>query len=161
MKKNHFLNALYFSEKFDPSAHLVKQWIPELEDVNSNYIHKPWTAPNEIKTRIAERIHDYADSIVSSSFLSEQSMDSTTTTGSEFIQWNKEAKKYRAAQKKQQKPRYSAFDEPVNEGSGVELHTTQKSMKLKGERKSTVETLKERKKEKRRKKIFFPFPPFF
>lgn len=88
-------------------------------------------------------------------------MDSTTTTGSEFIQWNKEAKKYRAAQKKQQKPRYSAFDEPVNEGSGAELHTTQKSMKLKGERKSTVETLKERKKEKRRKKIFFRFPPFF
>ena len=132
----HSHKPSYFSEKFDPSAHLVKQWIPELEDVNTDYIHKPWTAPNEVKNRIQEQVYESADSIVESMF----SYDSATTCSQEFIQWNKEKEKYRAEQKKQQKPKYSAFDEPVNE-TGFELHTTQKSMNMKSKVGKATENL--------------------
>jgi deoxyribodipyrimidine photo-lyase len=32
-------------EKFDPDAHYVRRWVPELAGVPNKWIHKPWEAP--------------------------------------------------------------------------------------------------------------------
>ncbi|WP_394126399.1 deoxyribodipyrimidine photo-lyase [Vibrio hepatarius] len=34
------------SEKFDSDAHFIRRWVPELEAVPKQYIHKPWCWPN-------------------------------------------------------------------------------------------------------------------
>lgn len=37
-------------EKFDPKGEYVRRWVPELAQVPSRYIHKPWEAPPEVLT---------------------------------------------------------------------------------------------------------------
>ncbi|WP_417813551.1 cryptochrome/photolyase family protein [Thalassospira alkalitolerans] len=38
-------NPVLQGEKFDPDGHYVRQWVPELADMPTRYIHKPWDAP--------------------------------------------------------------------------------------------------------------------
>jgi deoxyribodipyrimidine photo-lyase len=38
-------NPLLQGEKFDPNGAYVKQWVPELKSVPTQWIHKPWMAP--------------------------------------------------------------------------------------------------------------------
>lgn len=41
-------NPIVQGEKFDPNGDYVKTWIPELEDVPFNYVHRPWEAPADV-----------------------------------------------------------------------------------------------------------------
>ena len=34
------------SEKFDGEGHFIRRWIPELQNIESKWIHEPWKAPN-------------------------------------------------------------------------------------------------------------------
>ena len=38
-------NPILQGEKFDPDGTYVRQWVPELVNMKSKYIHKPWEAP--------------------------------------------------------------------------------------------------------------------
>lgn len=38
-------NPVLQGEKFDPGGEYVRQWVPELRGLPSEWIHKPWTAP--------------------------------------------------------------------------------------------------------------------
>lgn len=41
-------NPILQSEKFDKEGYYIRKWIPELANLPSKYIHKPWEAPKEI-----------------------------------------------------------------------------------------------------------------
>lgn len=41
-------NPILQSEKFDKKGYYIRKWIPELVNLPSKYIHKPWEAPGEI-----------------------------------------------------------------------------------------------------------------
>jgi deoxyribodipyrimidine photo-lyase len=41
-------NPTLQGEKFDANGEYVKRWIPELSNLPSSYIHKPWLAPKDI-----------------------------------------------------------------------------------------------------------------
>ena len=38
-------NPVLQGEKFDPKGDYVRRWVPELADLPSKLIHKPWEAP--------------------------------------------------------------------------------------------------------------------
>lgn len=38
-------NPVMQGERFDPDGAYVKRWVPELADLETKYIHQPWTAP--------------------------------------------------------------------------------------------------------------------
>jgi deoxyribodipyrimidine photo-lyase len=38
-------NPILQGEKFDPNGDYVRQWIPELANMPTAYIHRPWEAP--------------------------------------------------------------------------------------------------------------------
>jgi deoxyribodipyrimidine photo-lyase len=37
-------NPVLQGEKFDKAGHYVRQWVPELEDLENRFIHQPWSA---------------------------------------------------------------------------------------------------------------------
>lgn len=39
------INPVLQSEKFDPDGSFIKEWIPELRELEAKYIHAPWEAP--------------------------------------------------------------------------------------------------------------------
>ncbi len=41
-------NPVMQAEKFDPDGEYVKHWLPELKELATRWIHKPWQAPAEI-----------------------------------------------------------------------------------------------------------------
>lgn len=41
-------NPILQGEKFDPDGDYVRQYVPELKDMPSKYIHKPWEAPKDV-----------------------------------------------------------------------------------------------------------------
>lgn len=42
-------NPVLQGEKFDPDGTYVREFIPELKDMPDKYLHKPWTAPKDIR----------------------------------------------------------------------------------------------------------------
>lgn len=44
-------NPVKQSRNQDPKGHFIRQWIPELREVTSTYIHEPWTMPMTIQQR--------------------------------------------------------------------------------------------------------------
>lgn len=40
-------NPILQGEKFDSKGEYIRQWIPELANMDTKYIHAPWTAPTE------------------------------------------------------------------------------------------------------------------
>ncbi|MCL4161511.1 UNVERIFIED_CONTAM: hypothetical protein GTU68_006924, partial [Idotea baltica] len=41
-------NPITQGEKFDPKGEYIRQWVPELAEVPTKYIHKPWEAPKDV-----------------------------------------------------------------------------------------------------------------
>lgn len=41
-------NPILQSEKFDSQGYYIRKWVPELAKLPSNYIHKPWEAPEKV-----------------------------------------------------------------------------------------------------------------
>ena len=41
-------NAVIQGRKFDPDGAYVRQWVPELANLPTQYIHAPWEAPESI-----------------------------------------------------------------------------------------------------------------
>src|SRR5262249_5042799 len=44
-------NPVTQGEKFDPSGAYVRRWIPELERLPPEWVHKPWAAPGPMLAR--------------------------------------------------------------------------------------------------------------
>ena len=40
-------NPTLQGEKFDPNGAYIKQWIPELKNLSTKWIHQPWMAPQD------------------------------------------------------------------------------------------------------------------
>lgn len=58
-------NPMTQGEKFDADGAYVKKWCPELKDVPSKYIHKPWECPPlELQTAGVTLGEDYPEPIV-------------------------------------------------------------------------------------------------
>lgn len=41
-------NPITQGEKFDPDGAYVRRWVPELADLPTKFLHKPWTAPADL-----------------------------------------------------------------------------------------------------------------
>ncbi len=41
-------NPMLQGQKFDPDGSYVKQWVPELSNLSSKYLHAPWEAPSSV-----------------------------------------------------------------------------------------------------------------
>ena len=53
------------SEKFDPSGEYLRRWLPELQQLPTEYLHAPWTAPESVLTKADVRLgQTYPDPIV-------------------------------------------------------------------------------------------------
>ncbi len=49
-------NPVLQSAKFDPSGEYIRQWVPELRDIPTRWIHEPWEAPqHELPQNLDER----------------------------------------------------------------------------------------------------------
>ena len=58
-------NPVSQGEKFDPNGDYVRRWIPELADVPTRWIHRPWELPAADATRIGfEPGRTYPDRVV-------------------------------------------------------------------------------------------------
>ncbi|MGC9467996.1 MAG: cryptochrome/photolyase family protein [Anaerolineae bacterium] len=58
-------NPALQSEKHDPHGDYIRRWVPELEKVSDEYIHEPWTMPEDAQKASECRIgDDYPQPIV-------------------------------------------------------------------------------------------------
>ncbi|MEQ8307481.1 MAG: deoxyribodipyrimidine photo-lyase [Hoeflea sp.] len=51
-------NPIIQGEKFDPDGDYVRRYVPELCDMPSKYIHKPWDAPEDVLSKAGVRLGD-------------------------------------------------------------------------------------------------------
>jgi deoxyribodipyrimidine photo-lyase len=54
-------NPILQGEKFDKDGEYVKKWVPELKDLSTKFIHKPWELNNNEKFKLGK---DYPFPIV-------------------------------------------------------------------------------------------------
>jgi deoxyribodipyrimidine photo-lyase len=52
-------NPLTQGEKFDPDGRYVRRWVPELADVETRFVHQPWTRPGGVPAGYPEPIVDH------------------------------------------------------------------------------------------------------
>lgn len=57
-------NPVLQGQKFDPEGSYVRRWIPELSDVPSSVIHRPWANAAGSRDRTPDHASSYADRIV-------------------------------------------------------------------------------------------------
>lgn len=58
-------NPVTQGETFDPDGAYVKRWVPELADLETKYIHQPWTAPLAVLKEAGIRLgHTYPHPMV-------------------------------------------------------------------------------------------------
>ena len=53
-------NPITQGKKFDPDGSYVKQWVPELRDLDAAHVHEPWTAPGGIPAGYPAPVVDHA-----------------------------------------------------------------------------------------------------
>jgi len=69
-------NPITQGQKFDPDAHYVRQWVPELAALDSKYIHAPWEASPEILKKAGITLgKDYPEPIVDHKFARERALN--------------------------------------------------------------------------------------
>ena len=49
-------NPISQGERFDPDGAYVRQWVPELREVSSRWIHRPWQAPDGVLLAAGARL---------------------------------------------------------------------------------------------------------
>ena len=49
-------NPIRQSEKFDPTGEYLRRWLPELQRLPTEFLHAPWTAPEEVLNEAAVRL---------------------------------------------------------------------------------------------------------
>ncbi|MFC7319431.1 cryptochrome/photolyase family protein [Halobacillus campisalis] len=64
------------SERFDPHGRFIKEWVPELENVEKKYIHAPGTMPEDIQQKAGCLIgKDYPEPIVDHKTMRNKAID--------------------------------------------------------------------------------------
>jgi deoxyribodipyrimidine photo-lyase len=53
-------NPVTQGKKFDPDGGYVRHWLPELRDVDTRFVHEPWTAPGGVPAGYPEPVVDHA-----------------------------------------------------------------------------------------------------
>ena len=58
-------NPIIQGEKFDPTGEYVRKWIPELGKLPNKWIHRPWEAPDRIRSQAGVELGtDYPEPII-------------------------------------------------------------------------------------------------
>jgi deoxyribodipyrimidine photo-lyase len=58
-------NPVLQGERFDPEGRYVRRWVPELKDLPSKWVHKPWEAPETVLVDAGVRLNkDYPEPVV-------------------------------------------------------------------------------------------------
>jgi deoxyribodipyrimidine photo-lyase len=52
-------NPVLQGEKFDPDGAYVRRWVPELRELPSNVVHRPWEAPSHLRKNYPETMIDH------------------------------------------------------------------------------------------------------
>ena len=69
-------NPVSQGKKFDPAGDYIKQWIPELTNFPTRYIHEPWNAPDKVLQEIDIVVgKDYPRPILDIASTRKQSLD--------------------------------------------------------------------------------------
>jgi deoxyribodipyrimidine photo-lyase len=69
-------NPVLQGKKYDPHGNFVRKWIPELGEVPEEFIHTPWTMPDEVQRRVKCRIgKDYPAPIVDHGYARQRILD--------------------------------------------------------------------------------------
>ncbi|MGC9348980.1 MAG: cryptochrome/photolyase family protein [Anaerolineae bacterium] len=45
-------NPILQGEKHDPQGEYIRRWVPELEPVDDQYIHRPWSMPEDVQQQV-------------------------------------------------------------------------------------------------------------
>ncbi len=62
-------NPISQGQRFDPEGAYVRRWLPELEKLPSEYVHRPWQAPEAVQRRAQLRLGvDYPHPVVEHAF---------------------------------------------------------------------------------------------
>ncbi len=73
-------NPVTQSEKFDAEGEYIRQWIPELRDLPSRYIHAPWLAPSPVLNATNIQLgHNYPMPIVDLKLTRERALEGYKT----------------------------------------------------------------------------------
>lgn len=63
--RDRFFNMISQAKSYDPKGEYVRLWIPELREIDSKYVHHPWTAKEDLFT---DTFIDYESPIVLSDY---------------------------------------------------------------------------------------------
>lgn len=76
-------NPILQGRKFDPHGDYVREWLPELSEVPTKYIHNPWEMPVDLQKRLRCVIgSDYPIPIIDHTFARQRAIDIYRQAGS-------------------------------------------------------------------------------
>jgi Deoxyribodipyrimidine photolyase len=69
-------NPISQGQDYDPNGDYIRKWVPELEDVPDEYIHRPWEMPAEVQESCGVEIgEDYPERIVDHDEMRKESVE--------------------------------------------------------------------------------------